>query len=115
MAKYRANNPKQSADKKRIGARPTTYVSGQDFLPQVFRTPLNEKFMDVTLDQLISKGDLKDIQGSIATSNAITNYTDSITHWNDVVNHISNHSASFNYGKAFSTTRDVYNLSLIHI
>ena len=109
MAKYRANNPKQSADKKRIGTRPTTYVSGQDFLPQVFRTPLNEKFMDVTLDQLISKGDLKDVQGSIATSNAITNYTDSITHWKDVVNHISNQTASFNYGKAFSTTRDVYN------
>ena len=79
MAKYNANNPKPSDDKKRIGSRPVSYPSGQDFLPQVFRTPLNEKFMDVTLDQLISKGDLKDIQGSIATSNAITNYTNSIT------------------------------------
>ena len=109
MAKYNANNPKPSDDKKRIGSRPVSYPSGQDFLPQVFRTPLNEKFMDVTLDQLISKGDLKDVQGSIATSNAITNYTNSITQWNDVVNHISNQSTSFNYGKAFSTTRGVYN------
>ena len=36
-----------------------------NFLPEAFRTPTNQKFLNATLDQLVTQPDLRNINGYI--------------------------------------------------
>ena len=38
-----------------------------DFLPTIFRTPVNEQFLSATLDQIVQQPDLERIQGYIGS------------------------------------------------
>ena len=51
------------ANKKRAGQYPTAKVKGSNFLPKTFQTNTNKVWLDSTLDQMISKGNLKDYHG----------------------------------------------------
>lgn len=50
-------------NKKRAGQYPTGKVKGSNFLPKTFQTDTNKVWLDSTLDQMISKGNLKDYHG----------------------------------------------------
>ena len=51
-------------------------IRSEDFLPEVFKTPTNKKFLNTTLDQLIQEPDLKKIQGFIGKHTLITSDND---------------------------------------
>ena len=44
--------------KKRAGQYPVNNIKSSEFLPKVFNTDLNKVWLDGSLDQMISKGDL---------------------------------------------------------
>ena len=45
-------------------------IRSVDFLPEIFQTPANKKFLEATLDQLIQEPKLKQTQGYIGRTNA---------------------------------------------
>ena len=64
--------------KKRAGQYPRTSVKGSNFLPKTFQTPTNKKWLDSTLDQMISKSDLAYYNGYIgSTHGKVRSYNDS--------------------------------------
>ena len=52
-------------EKIRAGAKKTNYIKTSSYLPKTFDTPINRKWLDSTLDQMLSKGDLEDIDAFI--------------------------------------------------
>ena len=58
MSDYESKNPKKVERKKRSGEYKTQYVKSSEHLPQVFQTPVNQKWLDASFDQMISKADL---------------------------------------------------------
>ena len=54
--------------KTRAGQRTISKIKSSTFLPSVFRSGLNERWLDATLDLMISKGDLEDITGYVGSS-----------------------------------------------
>ena len=50
-------------NKKRAGVYKSLSVKTSDFLPSVFQTNVNKRWLDSTLDQMVSKGDLKSLEG----------------------------------------------------
>ena len=44
---------------------PSTQISTVDFLPEIFRTPVNKQFLSATLDQLVQEPQFKQTQGYI--------------------------------------------------
>lgn len=61
MADYSSNKQQSPQRKKRSGVYKNSAVKSSDFLPKVFQTPLNKKWLNATFDQMISKGDLIDV------------------------------------------------------
>jgi hypothetical protein len=51
--------------KKNSGSYNTPKIKSSSLLPQVFNTDVNKKWLDSTLDQMISKGSLKNVEGFI--------------------------------------------------
>lgn len=62
-------------NKKRAGEYNKSVVKTSDFLPSVFQTNINKRWLDSTLDQMVSKSDLKQIDGFIG--NRSGKYADS--------------------------------------
>lgn len=52
-------------NKKRAGVYKSLNVKTSDFLPSVFQTNVNKRWLDSTLDQMVSKGDLQSLEGYI--------------------------------------------------
>lgn len=50
-------------NKKRAGAYKKSKIKTSGFLPGVFQTNLNKRWLDSTLDQMVSKSDLKHVEG----------------------------------------------------
>ena len=50
-------------NKKRAGKYPNNQIKSSNFLPKTFQTNTNKVWLDSTLDQMISKGNLKDYSG----------------------------------------------------
>lgn len=65
MAKFDANNPKKPENKIRSGQYKTNKIKTAEFIPSVFQTDTNKKWLDATLDQLVSKASLENIDGFI--------------------------------------------------
>ena len=55
--------------KKRSGQQTVNNVKSSNFLPTVFQTELNKSWLDSTLDQMVSKGPLENIDGYIGSRN----------------------------------------------
>ena len=51
--------------KKKAGQPPVNNIKTSNFLPSVFQTPLNKNWLDSTMDQMVSKGPLENINGYI--------------------------------------------------
>jgi len=54
-------------NKKRAGKQTNKSIKTSKFLPSVFQTNLNKKWLDSTLDQMVSKGNLQDLDGYIGS------------------------------------------------
>jgi len=64
---YESKKQTIAENKKRSGTYKTNKIKATDYLPSVFNTPLNQKWMDATLDQMISKGSLEDIDAYVGS------------------------------------------------
>jgi len=65
---YESKKQTIAENKKRSGTYKTNKIKATDYLPSVFDTPLNQKWMDATLDQMISKGSLEDIDAYVGST-----------------------------------------------
>ena len=64
--------------KKKAGQSKVNNIKTNKFLPGVFQTDLNKSWLDSTLDQMVSKGPLDNINGYVGSRNgATTNINDS--------------------------------------
>lgn len=120
--------------KKRAGQYPVNNIKSSEFLPKVFNTDLNKVWLDGSLDQMISKGDLAPFEGYIGSHHGkVKNYKDTyisdnqfdlkpaivtkskdnkITNaisFDDVANGIASNFYRYNYNSAYSTQFFVYN------
>ena len=57
-------------DQKENNPLNSTKKRSSDFLPKYFRTPVNEKFLHSTVDQLISEGQTEKISAYYGRKNA---------------------------------------------
>lgn len=62
-----ANNNKTNDSKRKIGALKQQHIKTSDFLPGVFNTPLNKKWLDATYDQMVSKGELQALDAYVGS------------------------------------------------
>ena len=53
--------------KKKAGQNSVNNIKTSKFLPKVFQTELNKNWLDSTLDQMVSKGPLEDLNGYIGS------------------------------------------------
>lgn len=68
MENYKSNKQISADAKKRSGTYPVNNIKSVDHLPTPFKTDLNKKWLDATFDQMISKGDLENIDAFIGDS-----------------------------------------------
>lgn len=112
--------------KKKAGSYKTPNIKASNLLPQVFNTDVNKKWLDSTLDQMVSKGNLKNVEGyigDVSGNNRYTgdvyldntdlkpavlvtdkdrNVTDAITA-DDIANAINTNFSEYNYNTAYAT------------
>lgn len=63
--------------KKKSGQNPVNNIKTSKFLPSVFQTELNKSWLDSTMDQMVSKGPLEDINGFVGSRDGlVANATD---------------------------------------
>ena len=122
--------------KKKAGQQKVNNVKSSNFLPSVFQTELNKSWLDSTLDQMVSKGPLDNIDGYIGSKHgnvakaddvyiesqdsktqltpALVSYdkqkqlTNSIA-FDDIANSINTNFATYNYNSAYSSDRYTFN------
>lgn len=61
MADYKSKKITRVKSKVRTDKRPVKYVKSTDFIPQVFNTELNRKWLDTTFNQMLNKAPLEDL------------------------------------------------------
>ena len=117
--------------KKKAGSYNTPNIKSSNLLPQVFNTDVNKKWLDSTLDQMISKGRLNNIEGYVGDTsgknrNANDVYTskqklspaiavkdknkklvDTITP-DDIANSVNINFSEYNYSSANATKKYSY-------
>lgn len=59
-------------NKKRAGLYKKNKIKTGEFLPSIFQTNVNKRWLDSTLDQMVSKSDLTNIEGFIGKKNSRT-------------------------------------------
>ena len=55
--------------KKKAGPNQVNKIKTSNFLPNVFQTDINKSWLDSTLDQMVSKGPLGQVNGYIGSNN----------------------------------------------
>ena len=55
--------------KKKAGPNKVNNIKTSNFLPNVFQTDINKSWLDSTLDQMVSKGPLGQVNGYIGSNN----------------------------------------------
>jgi hypothetical protein len=112
--------------KKKSGSYKTPSIKSSNLLPQVFNTDVNKKWLDSTLDQMISKGSLKNVEGyigdksgnnrstgdvylengkldpAIVVTDTNNKLVDAIT-MDDIANSINTNFSEYNYNTAYAT------------
>ena len=112
--------------KKKAGSYNTPNIKASNLLPQVFNTDVNKKWLDSTLDQMISKGNLTNVEGYIGDQSGKNRYTDDVYLDNanlssaivvtdkdktitdtiamsDIANAINTNFSEYNYNTAYAT------------
>ena len=113
-------------NKKRAGNTNNNKIKTSKFLPSVFQTSLNTKWLDSTLDQMVSKGSLADLNGYVGTQNGrysrgndtyldnndygpaltTTHKDGSLNHvlsFKDIKNKINSEFENYNFGSAYAS------------
>lgn len=72
MDKFRPIKKNSVESKTRTGSKPTARLKTSTFLPSVFRNPINQKWLDATMDNMISKGDLERFDGFVGSYDSST-------------------------------------------
>ena len=122
--------------KKKAGHNPVNNIKTSNFLPGVFQTELNKNWLDSTVDQLVSKGPLENINsyigsrdGKVAT--AIDNYLETketknqlqpgiisynkekevtnVITFDDVAHSINENFSTYNYNAAYASGKYSFN------
>ena len=57
--------------KKKAGPNKVNNIKTSNFLPNVFQTDINKSWLDSTLDQMVSKGPLGQVNGYIGSNNCL--------------------------------------------
>lgn len=129
MSEYKSNKKKTPENKIKPGGYKTANLKSSDYLPHVFQTKLNKKWLDGTFDTLISKGALEDIDGYVGNKSGKHSkkddvffntkrdnvqlepgiVSDSRITFDDVAQAINLYFDEYNYSKAYSTQSYVYN------
>jgi hypothetical protein len=112
--------------KKKAGSYKTPNIKSANLLPQIFNTDVNKKWLDSTLDQMISKGNLRNVEGYIGDKSGNNRYKDDVyldngnldpaivvTNDNkklvdaitmdDIANAINTNFSEYNYNTAYAT------------
>ncbi len=112
--------------KKKSGSYNTPSIKSSNLLPSVFNTDVNKKWLDSTLDQMISKGNLKNVEGYIGDKSGKNRYKDDVYLDNsnldpaivvtddnkklvdaitidDIANAINTNFSEYNYNTAYAT------------
>ena len=117
--------------KKKAGQGSINKIKTSKFLPSIFQTELNQVWLDSTMDQMVSKGPLENIDGyigskdgKVATAGDV--YLDSSTlepaivsfnkqseitniiAFDDVANTINENFKTYNYNSAYSSTKSTF-------
>ena len=133
MAEFDANG-KATENKKRVGKYKTNNIKTSEYLPGVFNTDLNQKWLDATLDQMVRKGDLQDVDAfigskhgkyrnkkdetylttnklgltpAIVTKDISGEVINKIT-FDDIANSVNSNFNQYNYNSAYSSDCYVY-------
>lgn len=69
MSDFKSDKHEKAVNKTRAGQRPILNIDTSEFLPKTFRSPLNRKWLNSTLNRMVSKGDLEDISGFVGKYN----------------------------------------------
>ena len=122
--------------KKKAGHNPVNNIKTSNFLPGVFQTELNKNWLDSTVDQLVSKGPLENINsyigsrdGKVAT--VIDNYLETketknqlqpgiisynkekevtnVITFDDVAHSINENFSTYNYNAAYASGKYSFN------
>ena len=58
---YKSSKTTAPKNKRKVGEYKTVNINSSDYLPDAFQTRINKQWLDGTLDQLVTKGQLEDI------------------------------------------------------
>lgn len=136
MENYKSNKQEQADPKKRSGDYPVNEIKSVNKLPTPFKTDLNKKWLDATFDQMISKGDMENVDafvGNMSGKSLIryddnylnTNSTahqlepgiittdelDNVTHTisvSDIANSVAMNFDEYSYNAAYNSNAYVY-------
>ena len=95
-------------NKKRAGKYKSLDTKTSDFLPSVFQTNVNKRWLDSTLDQMVSKSDLKSLEQYTALTPAITTKNadgtiDKKLLFGDIQSAIKSNFPDYNYNSAYAS------------
>lgn len=131
MAEYKSKKQTKAENKRNPGTYKTVDLKSSDFLPNVFKSRLNQKWLDSTFDTLISKGALEDVDAYVGDSSGRhTQKEDQLSYLNtgntniqlapgisstnritydDVAQGLEQYFDEYNYNSAYSTQSYSYN------
>lgn len=95
-------------NKKRTGKYKSLNTKTSDFLPSVFQTNVNKRWLDSTLDQMVSKSDLKSLEQFASLTPAITTKNadgtiDKKLLFSDIQSAIKSNFPEYNYNSAYAS------------
>lgn len=122
--KYNSKKQEEIDAKHQPGKKVVSYVKSSDYIPSVFKTDLNEKWLNSTFDQMLHKGDLNDVDEwiendsnslrgktslapAIVSTDSTGNIEASIT-FDDILRNINHSFDEYNLNAAYQSKRLVY-------
>jgi hypothetical protein len=104
MENYKSTKQQQADPKKGPGANPVTEIKSVNKLPTPFKTDLNKKWLDATFDQMISKGDMENVDAFVGNTSGR-----SLTRYND--NYLNTNSTAQQLEPGIITTDELGNVT----
>lgn len=78
MENYKSTKQEKTDPTKRSGDYPVNEIKSVNKLPTPFKTDINKKWLDATFDQMISKGDMENVDAFVGdmSGKSLTRYND---------------------------------------
>lgn len=135
--KYNSKKTEEIDSKHQPGKNSVSYIKSSDYIPNTFKTSVNEKWLNSTFDQMISKGGLDDFDAwigddnqklsddvvdyletglirkkasfspAIVTTDDVGDITSAIT-YDDIIKNINLSFDDYNFNAAYKSQRMVY-------